>query len=395
MSIYYKWYVSFFGYSKIKIKGQGEKLLNALLEKKIYFWGTVLEQDGDFSLCGSVLSAGQILDTADELGFETEIIQRKGLPFLFEKYKKRYGIFVGMVLAWAILFLSSLTVWEVRVAERSGEDPAHITALLEECGLSMGTFLPSLNVRAVENQFLLNNPEYSFLAVNIYGTVANIEIRRATKMQEPENKDEICDVVAGSSGTVISVEAYGGFPVVKKGDYVSQGDMLISSLMEGSFGVTRQVHAYGKVIAAVSYEYQVEIPLRYEAVVPTGKETSKTSVNVLCFGADLFLDESSPYEKCTVDSFEKRLDIFGIMLPIQVERAVYREQKTETVNGTPQLAEQKALKDFEDYKKREIKGEILSEATEGVLDSERGVFVFKGFLTVAEDIGIKSYLGSF
>ena len=65
---------------------------------------------------------------------------------------------------------------------------------------------------------------------------------------------------------------HGGSPAVKKGDKVSAGDMLISSFMEGSFGVIRSVHAYGKVMASVNYEYVTEIPFEFEILSKISEE---------------------------------------------------------------------------------------------------------------------------
>ncbi len=391
MSVYYKWFRKLFGYSKIKIHAPAEEIINALSEKRVYFWDTQVDENGDVYICGSVFSASEIIDVATSLGFEANPCERVGLPFLFEKYKRRYGIMVGLILAWAIIFLSSLTIWDVRIAERSGEDPEKIKMLLKECGLEMGTFLPTLNVRAVENQFLLNNDEYSFLAVNVCGTVANVEIRRASKKGETEDKSQLCDVVASRDGTIISVEAYGGKPVVKKGDNVSEGDMLISSFMEGSFGVQRAVHAYGKVMAAVGYEYETEISLDGEIVSRTGRKSSKSSVSVLPFKLNLFKDEKSPFQRSDVENVREKVELFGIKLPLEINKTIYYETEKETLKLTRSEAEKRALKDYEMYKSREIKGGILSETYECYFDEEKSLCILKGYLTVEEDIGVKKY----
>lgn len=392
MSAYYKWFRSFFGSVEIKISGKTESFLNLLSQKKVYFWGTFVDENEALHLSGSVLSAEQIMKNAEIMELEAEVVERKGLPFLFDKYKKRYGIMVGVVIAWAILFLSSLVVWEVRVAERSGEDPEKIISLLEECGLEMGTFLPTLNVRAVENQFLLNNPEYSFLAVNIYGTVANIEIRRAFEKEGTEDKSRLCNVISAKDGTIVSVEAYGGVPVVKKGDRVSAGDVLISSCMEGSFGVVRYVHAYGRVMASVCYEYKTEIPLEYETAELTGREETKTEVKLLCFGASLFENEASPFEKCKAESSEEYVDIFGIKLPIRVEKVIYYEEEAVKRKQSESVAEFKAIKDFEMYMERELSGEIVSSSYECFYDFETNSVKLVGVVNVIEDIGEKAFL---
>ncbi len=394
-NVYYGVFRKIFGCSLIEIKcdfGLSSKILNALSEKNVYFWGVSPSEDGGFLIYGSVFSAEHIIETAEKYGAEVLIIKKIGLPFIFDLYKKRYGIFVGIVLAWAILFLSSLTVWEVKVAERSGEDEKKICALLKECGLEMGTFLPTLDVRAVENQFLLNNPEYSFLAVNINGTVANVEIRRATLKADGENKEGVCNVVASKNGTIISVEAFGGAPAVKRGDTVEKGDVLISAFMEGSFGVTRAVHAYGKVEALVEYNYEINIPISQTVSKPTGKKKEKTFVQILCFKFPLFSSEEAPYEKCVAESSSERISIFGIKLPILVEKVIYSETELlETVLSENEV-EKIAFRDYELWKKREINGEIVSESVEiSEISQNKDGFIIKSRVFVSEDIGEKMY----
>ncbi len=394
-NVYYGAFRRIFGCTLIELKCEdhiSSKILNELSQKNIYFWGTTPLENGGISLYGSVFSAAEIIETAENLGAETSVLKRIGLPFVFERYKRRYGIFIGLVLAWAILFLSSLTIWEVKVASRSGEDEKKICSLLKECGLDMGTFLPTLDIRAVENQFLLNNPEYSFLAVNINGTVANVEIRRATQKTDAENKDRVCNVVASKSGIIISVEAFGGFPLVKRGDTVEEGDVLISAFMEGSFGVTRAVHAYGKVEALVEYTFEARIPLAQKTSEQTGRKETKTFVQLLGFKIPLFSSVDSPFEKCIAESKSKRLSVFGISLPVVVEKVLYSETEPKDVFFSESQGEKAAFDDFELWKKREIKGEIVSESIESsALSSNGEEFVLKASVFVSEDIGEKQF----
>ncbi len=392
MSVYYKIYRHFFGCSQIKIENKKEELLNALSSKKIDFWGSMVDESGALLVYGSVFSARHIIEEGEKLGCEISVCKRTGLPFIFEKYKKRYGIIVGVILAWAFLFYTSLFIWEVRVAPRSGEDSDEIYALLKECGLEMGTFLPDLKVREVENQFLLNNPQYSFVAVNVYGTVANVELRRASTHGEAEDTEGLCNVVASKSGTVISVEAYDGSPVVKEGDTVAEGDLLISSFMQGRLGVWRGVHAYGKVVAAVYYDFETEIPINYEVIQYTGKEETKTSVELLNLRFRLFSDEKSSFNKCKAVGSREQVVILGIKLPLYVEKITYMEEEVVTVPMNKTLCKEKGETYLKLWMEREIKGEILSQAVDGEFDDKKGVYRLNASVTVAEDIGVKQYI---
>ncbi len=387
MSLYYKFYHSFFGFSKIKIWGEKEKLLNALAKNEIDFWGTEITEDNALLLYGSVISSWKIIKEAENLGCEVEIVKRKGLPFIFEKYKKRYGIFAGILLAWGIIFFTSLFVWEVNVNAQTPEETKKILTGLEKCGLEMGVFLPDIDVRQIENEFLMNNPEYSFLAINIRGTVANVEFRHSVDNEKNPSNDGICNIVASKSGTIVMVEAYGGSPAVKVGDTVSEGDLLISAYMQGRLGVWRGVHAYGKITAAVYYDFQTEIPLSSAQVVYTGEEKTKSTIKLFALETDLFLNEDSPYEKCEIKSSKEQLSIWKIKLPIIVEKSTYYEQVAHPIRLNPDEAKVKSETEFNLWKEREIKGKIISEKVHGVFDEEKNAYVFSATVTVLEDIG--------
>ncbi len=387
MSVYYKFYRSFFGFSKMKISGEKEKLLNALAKNEIDFWGAEITEDNALLLYGSVISSGKIIREAENLNCEVEIVQRKGLPFIFDKYKKRYGIFAGIFLAWGIIFFTSLFVWEVNVTATNPEENRKILEGLEKCGLEMGAFLPDIDVRQIENDFLMNNPEYSFLAINICGTVANVEFRHAVDSEKTPSEDSICNIVASKRGTIVMVEAYDGSPAVKVGDTVSEGDLLISAYMQGRLGVWRGVHAYGKITAAVYYDFQTEIPLSSAQIFYTGEEKTKSSIKLFAMEADLFLNENSPYEKCEVKSKKEQLSIGKIKLPIIVEKSTYYEQESRPIELTPDEAKLKGDTEFNLWKEREISGKIISEKVNGVFDEEKNAYILSATVTVLEDIG--------
>ena len=63
------------------------------------------------------------------------------------------------------------------------------------------------------------------------------------------DEEEYCNVVANKEGIILKVNARNGTPLVKEGDVVKQGDIVIGGWMEGKYTGIRYVHAQGEVEA--------------------------------------------------------------------------------------------------------------------------------------------------
>lgn len=85
------------------------------------------------------------------------------------------------------------------------------------------------------------------------GTNIIVTIVEAEEKPKIINKDEYCNIVANKKGMVTKITANSGTAIVKVGDIVEKGDILIGGYMEGKYTGTRYVHAKGKVEARVWY----------------------------------------------------------------------------------------------------------------------------------------------
>ena len=123
-----------------------------------------------------------------------------------------------------------------------------------------------------------------------------------------------------------------------------------------------------------------------------GRKETKTFIQLLGFKIPLFSSVDSPFEKCIAESKSKRLSIFGISLPVVVEKVLYSETEAKDVFFSESQGEKAAFDDFELWKKREIKGEIISESIESsALSSSGDEFILKASVFVSEDIGEKQF----
>jgi similar to stage IV sporulation protein len=169
---------------------------------------------------------------------------------------------------------------------------------------------------------MLKNSELSWVGVEIKGTRLIISVREGVEPPVVIPVDKPCHIIAERDGIVTSVKAKNGLALVKEGDTIIKGQILISGNIESirpEFGV-KQVHAIGEVVARTWYEVKKEVPAKEIVRKRTGNEWSKTSIYFLDFKIPLpsgknpfVLFESSIFDKAPVIGKKFRLP-FGVTI---------------------------------------------------------------------------------
>ena len=133
-------------------------------------------------------------------------------------------------------------------------------AALEELGVVRGALRRDIDAREVERRLMLRLDKAAWVAVNLRGSRAVVEIQE--RVVPPERIDDRTphNVVAAKPGFITYLEVYNGQPTVKAGDSVEAGDILVSGIMEDKKLRDRTVHARAKVLAQTQEKLAVEVP---------------------------------------------------------------------------------------------------------------------------------------
>lgn len=379
-----------FGYLTVKIEGKKAlTAINRLNGEGLSFWGLRKTNEAFFINC-SVFTSEKLFAVLSSCGAEYLTVAEKGLPFLLHRYGKRTGLFVGFALSLALIYASSLFVWDIRLSCNGELNEAKARASLHRLGLREGAVLSEIDVHRAELSFLVENPEYSDIAINLEGTVACIELRMRESLPALPEREGVYDIVASRDGVILSVTATNGEPAVEKGDTVKKGDVLINGLVTGKYGAYYAVHAEGEVKATVYRDFSVVIPLQTREKFYTGRTETKTSVKILGKSFDFFLSELSPYEKCDVSASSKKLSLFGsVLLPLRVETLSYREYELRELSLSESEALQRAENALKAWAERNINGKLISAESEYRLDKEHQVLIYKARIEAEEEIGLK------
>lgn len=378
------------GYIRLKISGKDAlKHINTLHSEEYSFWDMEVGEDCYLISC-SASSADKLLSRLDAAEAEYTVEKRIGLPFVVYPYRRRAGLLVGMLLAMVIIYASTRVIWDVRIDCNGEYEEEQIFSELKSFGVYNGASIKKLNVYEAELGFLINNPKFSDIAVNIQGTVAAVKLRLRTESPRQEEKEGAFDVIAAEPGIINSVSATKGKPTVKKGDTVNTGDILISGVMQGAYGEYYIHHAYGSVKATVYREFSVIIPLESTEKVYTGRTETKSSYIVLGKGFDMFVTEFTEFENADIETHTKNLSIAGAALPIEKQTLLYKEYEIKPQILTKEEAERRANNAFRAYIERELDGEVINTSSECIYNEELGAVILNGTIELITEIGVEA-----
>lgn len=207
-------------------------------------------------------------------------LRRGGLPVLFAELWRRPGLLLGCLLALALTVGARLVLWDIEIEgnERIGDD--ELLGELAAVGLSRGCYLPRLDGEEMALALRRGDGRIAYAAVNLRGTVARVQIREAVVPPIPVTAP--ADLVAATDGVVVLPLAFEGEVLVREGDVVRAGQILVSGTIQGGEGSLRLTRAAGQVLARTVHTYEVNAPLAYSEKVYTGRRFY--DVDLIFFG---------------------------------------------------------------------------------------------------------------
>lgn len=280
---------------------------------------------------------------ADARGILYTVEASRGVPVILGRYKHRYGILAGVLVAITLVALSRLFVWDIDVTGNESITSAQVKELLAGYGFEVGTYIPSINTDKIENRLLIDSDKISWISINLIGNVAEVQIREYAEADVNENTDKPANLVAAKAGLVREVRIQRGNVVVGAGKYVEKGELLVSGLFDSNILGFRYTRAAGKVYAETVSEYYIEIPYEYDGIVYTGVEYCDKYLNFFDFSINISKNsrkDDALYDK--IDIVENYSLPDGTLTPFELRTVKYSEYENKTLRRTEREAEELA-----------------------------------------------------
>ena len=255
-----------------------------------------------------------------------------------------------LLFAALVLFFGSFCVWDFEVEGQAGVSEEKIMRVLSSHGVKLGTFVGDIDSEKLRNEVLLELPQLSWIAVNVKGFKAYVQVRPRVRAPQVVKEGETVNVIARRDAMVQKIEPLWGEAVVLSGATVKAGDLLISGVSHRGGQEVQLLAAVGRVEGRTWYTLTTEVPLIEEQKCFTGETRSTLSLvlgnrRIKIFGNSRYTGEK--YDKITIRT---KWDLFGLLpLPVTTVRETLRFYTTETVDVTAAAQQERAAADLEDY----------------------------------------------
>ena len=283
-----------------------------------------------------ILSAARARLLRTKHGIDFKIESSHGIPFLALEAFKRPGLLVGLAVFCFITIASGRVIWDVRVEGNDRVSDYEIVELLKMSGVGIGSKRADIDIDGTETRFLIRSDEISWIAINITGTVAEVEVREVENVV-PKADDGVVasNLVSAKNGVIVGFEEVRGNISVSIGDAVSVGDLLVGGVYGTADTPLRLTRSRGKVFALCDNRYEIKVPLAYTQKTYTGKK--KLTKTLIFFEKEVKFFENSGNLYATYDTIsrEEYFDPFGLgKLPIGIRTVEYREYGESTAVRT-------------------------------------------------------------
>lgn len=335
------------GYVAIEVSGFSvERFINLAVHKGVYIWD-IQYSKSSVIMKVSIKGFKLLKSCARKTKCKIKILNKKGLPFVAYKYRKRKIFAFGIIFFVFILYSMSSFIWQIDIQGNNRVSSEELLSCFKNNGLDIGKFKYQINNKKLENDILTAYKDISWIKVSIKGTKVYIEVKETLEKQEIIDKTTPCNIVAKKDGLITSIVTSSGTPKVKQKDVVSEGEVLVSGeivVKEDETGtIKRNVNADAEIRAKIYYYINFDVAFNYEEKIYTEEIKNRYDIS--------FFDKKINFLKNRIffDNYDKitsrtQLNLGeNYPLPIIFFKETYKgfvyKEKTRNIEQAKELAE--------------------------------------------------------
>ena len=333
------------GYLVITITGRyPERFLNVCSNRHILIWDLFPCSQTMLRCCISNRAFRLLPPIAKKTGVRIKIVKKCGLPTVLKRGKKRKWFVLGLGVFLLMLILVNQFIWKIEIVGCENISAGVVREQLERCGLRVGAFRPFLDEKKLQNKMLIEVPELAWLWADKSGSKVTVQIKEKVPVPEMFDPHAFCNVVASKDGVIDSMIVKSGEPMVKLGDTVRRGDILVNGLWVSEKGVEpRKVQSDAEIYARVWYEKTKALSLWTPKINETGAAEKKITLHLFGWNMNLFLKGETEFLEYTETTEERELSFLGNYLGVGMTCQQFREQTTTYEKLSPERAAESGI----------------------------------------------------
>lgn len=266
-----------------------------------------------------------------------KIISKSGAPYMRSRLRNRVMLVVGAVLCLMLVVGFSQMVWSVRLIGVEEEHQQVVEDVLRARGIQVGIGRDSFDADQVAEDIEQQLEGLSFVGVRMRGMALEVELVYGSDPPVIYDRTQPVHIVAEEDGVIEQVVVVEGEALVKRGQTVQKGQILILGIQGG-----RSVHASGMITARVAVSGQGSAPLYEEIITPTGRWYNRTLFHLMDYVLPVY--QAPEYEHYEIAARETELLPY-MFIPAGIRRETVHEMNVEKVLRPEGAAEREAEKE--------------------------------------------------
>lgn len=299
--------------------GFPERVLNLCGEYGLIFWNLQWESAAAFTFTLTRRDWKRLRRLTAKLDCELTPVGWRGTPFFLGRMRHRYGLWITLGVCSLLLLWGSFFIWDFEIEGNETVSDQEILRALEKYGVAFGTFGYDVNSFQLRNDLLLELPELSYIAINVRGSRAYVQVRERVDAPEIIDMRQPGNTVADRDALVTAIEPWDGVKMVLPGTMVKEGQLLISGVMDTGYGGNRYVRGMGKVYGRTWYTLRCRVPLTVSETVYTGENQTRRAVLLGKNRINLYIGSSISQDNCDkIINWDQWELPGGLVLPVTV-----------------------------------------------------------------------------
>lgn len=325
---------------RVYIKAQGDKVsdfINKALQAEIVFFNVKRGPDS-FTAEINIEDFNRLRKAARDAEIKVKIRAKYGFPFVAIRWRKRKGLLLGLFIIFSALTILSQFVLSVSVEGNNRVATEIIVAEAERLGVKQWKFKNQLDLDEASKQLQENLSDIVWATMEERGT--NIRIRVVEKTL-PEKVIYRGDLIAAKTGYVEEIIVVQGQPVVKEGQLVEAGQVLIKAaggMVEYSYDMGNQKDSQENIVSApaakgfvrgkVWYSDEKKVLLEEDIVEKTGRVANGWGIKI---GDRVIMitNQNSPYAEADKETLSYKLLAWRNWdFPVEIIKTQYEQKET-------------------------------------------------------------------
>ena len=335
------------GYVRLRLHGrEPERFLNLCGSRGIRFWN-LSPRAGAYELNISLKDFFYLQPAARKSGSRVRILGKYGMPFFFQRHRKRKAFFSGIFLCAFLILLLSRHIWNIHVEGNSRNSTGAILDFLESEGIFHGISKSKVDCPQIAASIREEFSNVIWVSARIRGTRLLIEIKENSDGYadaEEVSPGGARDLVSRKDGIVESIITRSGVPLAEPGDICRAGDVLVSGQVpikndSGEIIRYEPVQADADIVIRWTSYYYDEFTRQYTRRTYLEEEKTLPFIEFFGWRLDFFSEE----ENCDYISAENQVFLTeNFALPIRYGTVTARPYTDQTAQYSEEKAEELA-----------------------------------------------------